>query len=256
MNAPILTVLAGSHAHGINTEKSDYDYLSIRVAPPESVIGIAPPPRTVTQRDAPQGARSKSGDVEHTCYELRHYMQLAAQGNPNILVPLFASEQHITHITEMGESLRALAPSIVSMQAVRRHLGYLDAQRGRMIGAGPHQSRKPSRPELVELHGYDTKYAAHALRLAWQGVELARSGTLTLPMRLPAREMLQSIRAGGFTEAKVLEEIDSARAALVELVEGRVGSVLPASPDYQAINGWLTKWQLRYWFAPTTEDHQ
>jgi uncharacterized protein len=39
-------------------------------------------------------------------------------------------------------------------------------------GAGAHTNR----PELVAVHGYDTKYAMHALRLGLQGIELLTTG--------------------------------------------------------------------------------
>ena len=39
--------------------------------------------------------------------------------------------------------------------------------------AGAHTNR----PELVAAHGYDTKYAMHALRLGLQGIELLTTGS-------------------------------------------------------------------------------
>lgn len=240
----ILTVFAGSHAHGINTETSDYDYLSIRLAPLSTTLGIAPPIKTTQTRTAPQGVRASAGDIEHTTYELRHFMQLATQGNPNILVPLYAASQHVIHTTVVGDSLRGMAGSIVSRQAVRRHLGYLDAQLGRMLGQGPHQARKPNRPELVAAHGYDTKYAAHALRLGWQGVELARHGALTLPMEAAPAEFLRGIRAGYVEQQEVLDAIQHARVELVSYVDGQKACRLPEEPDWNLINAWLEEVQV------------
>jgi hypothetical protein len=46
-----------------------------------------------------------------------------------------------------------------------------------------------NRPELVAVHGYDTKYAMHALRLGLQGVELLSSGKITFPVPEPDREL-------------------------------------------------------------------
>jgi hypothetical protein len=50
-----------------------------------------------------------------------------------------------------------------------------------------------NRPELVAVHGYDTKYA---LRLGLQGVELLSTGRITLPVPEPDRAYLRSIRRG------------------------------------------------------------
>jgi hypothetical protein len=65
--------------------------------------------------------------------------------------------------------LIANAHRFVSRLAASRFLGYLQSQRAAMTGeVGAHTNR----PELVAEHGYDTKYAMHALRLGVQGVEL------------------------------------------------------------------------------------
>lgn len=77
--------------------------------------------------------------------------------------------------------LRELAPALLSQRAVHRFMGYMRAQRERLDGGG-RRGRVPNRPELVERYGYDVKYASHALRLAYQGLEIARDGRLTLPM--------------------------------------------------------------------------
>lgn len=245
MNSTILTTLAGSHAHGINTPASDYDYLSVNIAPLETTLGLAPGRTTDVVRSAPEGTRASAGDVEHTTYELRHFMKLATQGNPNILVPLFCDDEHVVHMTQEGRELRELAWAIVSMQAVRRHLGYLDAQYGRMLGKGPHQARKPNRPELIEAHGYDTKYAAHALRLAWQGLDLATYAYIRLPMREKDRTALLEIRAGEWTEEQVSREIEFNRDELRRYVNYEVHSVLPDAPNYDLINQWLIDTQLK-----------
>ena len=52
-----------------------------------------------------------------------------------------------------------------------------------------------NRPELVAVHGYDTKYAMHALRLGLQGVELLTTGRITLPV--PDRTAATCVRSGG-----------------------------------------------------------
>ena len=49
---------------------------------------------------------------------------------------------------------------------------------------GQSKRNVPNRPELIEKYGWDVKYGSHALRLAYQGFEIASTGTLSLPPQL------------------------------------------------------------------------
>ena len=134
---------------------------------------------------------------------LRKFVRLVLSGNPTVLIPLYAVGPALLHITPLGQELRELTPALVSREAGHRFLGYLDGQRRRLVGEGPRRSRVPNRPELVDRHGYDTKYASHALRLGLQGLELVTSGRLTLPMRPDDLAPCLAVKRGevSFTEA-------------------------------------------------------
>ncbi len=60
----------------------------------------------------------------------------------------------------------------------------LDSQRLGLLGSrhSPNRDR-----EVSERHGYDTKYAMHALRIGHQGIELMEHGHITLPAPEPLR---------------------------------------------------------------------
>lgn len=85
--------------------------------------------------------------------------------------------------TELGAELCALRPALLSQRAGRGYLGYLRGQKERLLGV--RGQKHVNRPELIEAHGFDTKYAMHAARLGYQGVELLSTGRLTLPMPEP-----------------------------------------------------------------------
>jgi hypothetical protein len=101
-----------------------------------------------------------------------------------------------------------------------------------------------NRPELVALHGYDTKYAMHALRLGYQGVELLTTGRITLPVPEPHRAYLRSIRRG---EVNLDEVIDAVSAAEAELTRLKESSTLPDEPDRHWVDEWLHRSHLTYW---------
>ena len=79
-----------------------------------------------------------------------------------------------------------------------------------------------NRPELVAVHGYDTKYAMHALRLGVQGTELLTTGRITLPIPEPHRAYLRSIRRGECPLPEVLDAISDAECQATSAV-GTVG---------------------------------
>jgi hypothetical protein len=74
-------------------------------------------------------------------------------------------------IVERGTILRATVGSTIH--------GNLHGQKERLLGS---RGQRVNRPELVQAHGYDTRYAMHAARLGYQGLELLETGELTLPM--------------------------------------------------------------------------
>jgi hypothetical protein len=92
-----------------------------------------------------------------------------------VLLVLYAPSDSVLVCRPLGQQLRALAPALLSRKAVHRFVGHVSSQRERLLGRG-RRGRVPNRPELVARHGYDVKYASHALRLAYQGLEIVRDG--------------------------------------------------------------------------------
>lgn len=241
----ILRTEVGSGVHGMAIAGTDdHDESGVYIETPEQLLGLAPAAHHWVWRTQPMGARSGPGDVDLTMYGLRKFLRLATAGNPTIIIPLFATGDQVMVSTELGDELRALAPSIVSAQAGERFLGYLDSQRGRI--SGEQKGRTPNRPELIERYGYDTKYASHALRLGRQGIELMTTGRLSLPMPEKDRMLALSVKSGevGLSDAMAL--IDSARARLTEIMAAR-SYVVPERPDLDRVNAWMVSATQRHW---------
>jgi hypothetical protein len=85
--------------------------------------------------------------------------------NPTVPLVPFVPDSNVVFRDQAGAELTANAHRFVSRPAAGRYLGYLQAQKAAMTR---HADAHTNRPELVADHGYDTKYAMHALRLAPQ----------------------------------------------------------------------------------------
>jgi predicted nucleotidyltransferase len=240
----ILRATVGSGVHGIAIAGTDdHDEMAVFVEPPGWTLGIEPHRESYIARSQREGARSGPGDTDLVAYALRKYLRLAVKGNPTALLPLFAPERDVLTTTPLGDELRGLATSFLSREAAYRFLGFMRGQRERLVTGRD----TPNRPELVARYGYDVKYASHALRLAYQGREITRDHTLTLPMPEAERQRVLEVKSGGVPDlGTVLAEIDAVAADVEDrLATGR--TPLPERADLPAISAWSVSAHRRHW---------
>src|SRR5205085_1468291 len=105
------------------------------------------------------------GDLDLVIYSMHKFLRLALKGNPQIMEMFFIKKY--VYVNALGTHLQELAPYVVSKQAGKAYLGYMQAQRQRLNGE--RGGKDVNRPELVEKYGFDTKYAMHVVRLGLQG---------------------------------------------------------------------------------------
>lgn len=248
----ILRATVGSTVHGLHHGgQDDRDEMAVFVEPAEYLLGLARA-RGISgglygfehyvERTQPEGMRSGPGDLDLVAYSLRKYVRLALKGHPTILLLLFVPDEQVLVKTELGEQLRALRPALLSRRAGRGYLGYLRGQKERLFGT--RGQKRVNRPELVEAHGFDTKYAMHAVRLGYQGLELLETGRLTLPMPEPTRPRVMAVRLGERSFDEVLAEIDEVQRRLSTALEQ---TALPAEPDRAAVDRFLVDTYRRAW---------
>ena len=248
----ILRATVGSTVHGLHHGgQDDRDEMAVFVEPPEYLLGLSRARgirgglygfEHYVERTQPEGVRSGPGDLDLVAYSLRKYVRLALKGHPTILLLLFVPEELVLVKTELGEELRALRPALLSRRAGRGYLGYLRGQKERLLGA--RGQKRVNRPELVESHGFDTKYAMHAARLGYQGLELLESGWVTLPMHESERSRVMAIRTGERTFDEAIAEIDEVEQRLAAALER---TRLPAEPDRAAVDAFLVDAHRRAW---------
>lgn len=272
----ILRVQVGSGVHGTAIGgQDDRDEMGICLEPPQFVTGLARVPAGVRAETTPDGTdaadgtagqpgtvlfeqyqrhtvwdrpgglanRSGAGDLDVVVYTLRKWCRLALAGNPTVLLVLFVPDEEVVVRDTVGCELVANAHRFVSRLAGDRFLGYLASQRAAMAGGTP----RTNRPELVAAHGYDTKFAMHALRLGVQGVELLRTGRITLPIAEPALSELRAIRRGEVPFPTALRRIDETAAELEELNRS---ARVPDQPDREWVDAFLHRAHLAYWADP------
>jgi uncharacterized protein len=168
----ILRVQVGSGVHGTSiTGQDDRDEIGLRLEPPavRHRAGTCPGPH---RRPGGLANRSGAGDLDVIIYSARKWARLALAANPTVLLVLFVPDAEVVFRDQAGAELAANAHRFVSQLAAGRYLGYLRAQKAAMTGqAGAHKRR-----ELVAVHGYDTKYAMHALHPPLWAIQHALAG--------------------------------------------------------------------------------
>jgi uncharacterized protein len=255
----ILRAQVGSGAHGTAMAgQDDRDEMGLCLEPPQYITGIAQVPsgtgdgaatipfeqyqrHTAWDRTGGLANRSGPGDLDVVIYSARKWARLAVSGNPTVLLVLFVGDDDVIFRDRAGVELTENADRFVSRLAADRFLGYLRTQRQAMTGE---TGAKTNRPELVAEHGYDTKFAMHALRLGLQGIELLTTGRITLPVPEPQLSYLRAVRRGDLSLAEVTAAIDGAEAELASL---STSTKIQEEPDRAWVDSWLHRSHTTFW---------
>ncbi len=133
-----LLVVAGSRAFGTHHADSDVDLKGVAIPPAAWFHGCMRQFEQATEADAIAGfvgdlrdderavvARTK---LEGTVFDLRKFLRLAAEANPNIIEVLFCRDEEVRLVTDVGRRLRAARPLFLSARARHTFAGYATAQ--------------------------------------------------------------------------------------------------------------------------------
>lgn len=244
----ILRGVVGSTAHGLHTDDGvdDRDEMGVCIEPMAAMIGQSEFEqviyRTAAEREGKHDAPSRAGDLDLVVYSLRKWTRLAIHGNPTVLMLLFLPPELCSVRVSIGASLQNYAPLFVSREAGKRFLGYLSAQKQRLLGE--RGGMDVHRHELVERYGYDTKYAMHMVRLGFQGVEFLKTGRITLPMPEPERAWIRSIRVGKVPQQDVLTRAGELERELKDLIDS---APIPEHASHQVIWPFVRSLYLEWW---------
>lgn len=220
----------GSVAHGMYTPSSDPDSIDDK-----DTMAFCVPPLDHYYGLSEFGSRGtqeiKRGEWDIVVYEARKALRLLAQGNPNVLSMLWLPPNMLIKSTPAGDLLLANRDLFVGRHVYKPFVGYAKQQLHKMENGAHNGYMGERRKALVARHGYDTKNAAHLIRLLRMGIEFLRDGELNVH-RYDATELL-SIKRGGWSLEHVKREADHLFRRAEEVYDR---STLPVAPDREAVN--------------------
>jgi predicted nucleotidyltransferase len=140
--------LVGSRAYGTYTEESDYDYRGVFITPTDNTVTLRQIPMEVGQLE-PQ-------DVKF--YDLKKYMTLALDANPNILEYLWLPQDCVVATTSAWAKLVCNRDLFISKKAHYTHSGYAFAQIKKATGQNklinnPQPEEPPKREDFCWIIG-------------------------------------------------------------------------------------------------------
>ena len=177
----------------------------------------------------------KFGPWDAVHYEITKLFRLLIKSNPNVLSLLFLHDAAIIFEDELGRSLRTnRRKCFISKAAYKAFIGYAHGQLHRMTHHAFEGYMGAKRKALVEKYSFDTKNAAHLIRLLRMGIEFLIEGELHV-LRHDSHELL-AIKRGEWSLDRVKEEADR---LFILAHEAYVRSPLPNKPDSDKAESWL-----------------
>lgn len=224
----LLNVVIGSQAHGLARPDSDYDYREIFYVPTREILQV--PRRNRPKHEWDSQTRM---DDDLAGWEVEKFLDLVMLGHPNAIELLWAPYAIDFEPTEDAESLRALAPSLLSAREVRRStLGYAQNCINKLI--------KGNQPERAD------KWKVTYLRILNQFAILLETGTL--PIEVPRAGWGYEIHRARLGKLSVGEVIDMGIDLEQRMRDaGKTGCPFADEPDGIAINEWLMDFRQRHW---------
>lgn len=232
-DALVLLGRRGSEAHGTYVPPTDPDAIDDR-----DLMGICiPPARLYLGLSTWEHAEAIKGPWDVVLYDLRKFVRLLIKQNPNVIGMLWLEPEDYLFRSTVGHVLVASRLMFRERRsAFESFSGYAASQLRKMKGGAFKGYMGEKRKALVERFGFDTKNAAHLVRLLHMGIEYQLTGELRV-RRTWDRDMLIEIKRGAWTLERVQRYADDKFA---EIRDSYARSVLPESIDLVAVDDMLT----------------
>jgi len=232
--------VGGSTLHGAKVEGyDDLDIYGCYIEPPERILGILTMEHFCWSSGS-QAEKNTAKDVDVTMYSLHRWAELMMKGNPAILHYLYAVNAN-DRVGIWNGLILPYRTALLSKKSAKQYLGFANSQRMRLTGERG-MGRHGQRPDLIEQHGFDTKFAMHMIRLMFECRELLQDRKLTLPR--PEKNLLIAIRTGKYTQDETFAMYDDLRAECDKLLDS---SDLPEMPDVHLLSKIVAEAYLEHW---------
>lgn len=203
----------GSHSHDTQLPSSDVDYTGVYVAYPKDLLGLHPPPDTLT---------GEKPDFQ--IHEVKKFCDLLIKGNPGIIEMLFTDRMKWT--SPWWEPLYENRKLFLTANVVKQYIGYSVAQLHRLRHGRP-----------VHSHGGvpGEKWSYHMVRVAWDAERIAKGGEPKVWKDGDEKQKLMEIRTGLWSVEQVVKE---AEETIARIDAGKPWPI-PDKADEKFLNDWL-----------------
>lgn len=234
----ILQSLMGSRSVGTSQPDSDYDYMSVVLPGDDYYLGMG--------NWGSQGTKEAHIDsdgclVESVQYELRKFLRMCSNFNPNVIPMLYVNPSCYDVICPLGRELVENRDMFTSTHCYHTFSGYAYNQFKRITEkTEPTGKMGAKRKELRERYGIDLKFSYHAIRLMRMLNEFLRSNGKEMNVwrsEIDAYQLLE-IRNGAYTLDAITDFFNKEYSLAKTLLSK---TTIPTEPDHKRINDFCRK---------------
>lgn len=170
---------------------------------------------------------SSNKEYDFSIYNIVKFFNLLMENNPTCIDALFTPHECVLHISSVGNYLRDNRKKFLHKGCWAKFKGYSYSMVHKMNSKEPVEGSK--RAALRELHGFDTKYAMHLVRLLGEAEQILVEGDLDIRRN---NEHLKAIRRGEVSREQILSWASEKEKQLEEAYNK---STLPFGPNEEEI---------------------
>lgn len=220
----IYEILYGSDAYGTTMNDSDNDIRGIMLPTIDECLSMK----------ELNDVRNMDENEDRVMYPIQKFFKLAVKSNPSVFEWLFVPNECIKIMEEPGKIIRHNRLMFLSKEIYPRFKGFAESEFHKLTKLTGKTGEK--RKAQILKYGYSPKNAMNCIRLMEQGIELLKTGHMTMP-RSNAEE-LKDIKRGKFGYRMIVGRFNR---LLDELDDAKKISKLPDKPRFNDANELLIK---------------